>query len=121
MLDSYLDQVVVVDLRSYFVCIGTLTRLDDAFLEMHNADFHDLRDTQTSRENYIAASIATGVKRNRKWVLLTRAEVAVSSGTPEEFVLADLNDARAKLEEVTGARTPDDVLEAIFSRFCIGK
>ena len=25
------------------------------------------------------------------------------------------------LEEVTGARTPDDVLNAIFARFCIGK
>jgi tRNA modification GTPase len=52
---------------------------------------------------------------------LARAEAAASSGTPEEFVLADLNDARARLEEVTGARTPDDVLNAIFSRFCIGK
>ena len=42
-------------------------------------------------------------------------------GTPEEFVLADLNEARARLEEITGARTADDVLHAIFARFCIGK
>jgi tRNA modification GTPase len=39
----------------------------------------------------------------------------------EEFVLADLQDARARLEEITGARTTDDVLAHIFSRFCIGK
>jgi tRNA U34 5-carboxymethylaminomethyl modifying GTPase MnmE/TrmE len=36
-------------------------------------------------------------------------------------VLADLQDARAAFEEVTGRRTPEDVLEHIFTRFCIGK
>ena len=30
-------------------------------------------------------------------------------------------DARRRLEEVTGARTADDVLAEIFSKFCIGK
>ncbi len=52
---------------------------------------------------------------------LERAESAARAGTPEEFVLADLNEARRRLEEVTGARTPDDVLHEIFARFCIGK
>jgi len=39
----------------------------------------------------------------------------------EEFVLADLQAARAKLDEVVGARTTDDLLQHIFERFCIGK
>lgn len=52
---------------------------------------------------------------------LHRAATAAREGTAEEFVAADLTEARARLEEVVGARTPDDVLEAIFSRFCIGK
>jgi tRNA modification GTPase len=52
---------------------------------------------------------------------LRRAAHAAEERTAEEFVAADLTDARALLEEVTGARTPDDVLHAIFSRFCIGK
>jgi tRNA modification GTPase len=52
--------------------------------------------------------------------LLGAAEAA-ERRTPEEFVLADLTDARARLEEVTGRRTPDDVLAAIFQNFCIGK
>ncbi len=39
----------------------------------------------------------------------------------EEFVLADLADARSALEEVSGRRAPDDLLDHIFSRFCIGK
>jgi tRNA modification GTPase len=52
---------------------------------------------------------------------LVRAETATRANTPEEFVLADLSEARRCLEEVTGVRTSDDVLRAIFERFCIGK
>jgi tRNA modification GTPase len=39
----------------------------------------------------------------------------------EEFVLADLQEARAAFEEVTGRRAPDALVEHIFARFCIGK
>jgi len=79
MLDAFLDAKVVVDLSSTFVCMGKLTRYDDHFLEMKNADLHDLRDTETSRENYIAASVATGVKRNRKVVLIRRDQMVAIS------------------------------------------
>jgi hypothetical protein len=75
MLNELLEQKVVVDLRSSFVCLGTLTRFDEQYLELKNADLHDLRDTQTTRENYVAASLATGIKRNRKRVLLNRSEL----------------------------------------------
>jgi tRNA modification GTPase len=52
---------------------------------------------------------------------LDRARDAAAGGMPEEFVLHDLGEARALLEEVTGRRTADDVLGRIFSSFCIGK
>ena len=52
---------------------------------------------------------------------LDRAATAAAANTPEEFVLTDLTEARRRLEEITGARTPDDVLQAIFEKFCIGK
>jgi tRNA modification GTPase len=52
---------------------------------------------------------------------LRRAARAAGARTPEEFVAADLAEARGLLEQVTGGRTPDDVLDAIFSKFCIGK
>lgn len=58
---------------------------------------------------------------SRARAALRRAAAAAADGTPEEFVAADVNEARNLLEEVTGARTADDVLHAIFERFCIGK
>lgn len=52
---------------------------------------------------------------------LEDAERAAKQAAAEEFVLADLDRARIALEELTGKRTPDDVLRHIFERFCIGK
>ncbi|MBO0700286.1 MAG: hypothetical protein J2P46_17940 [Zavarzinella sp.] len=79
MLDEFLNEKVVIDLKSPFVCLGTLARFDDQFIELKGADLHDLRDTKTSRENYVAASVVTGIKRNRKRVLLVRADVVAVS------------------------------------------
>lgn len=51
-----------------------------------------------------------------------RESFAESGGAlPEEFVAADLQQALAALDEVTGRRTADDLLHEIFARFCIGK
>ena len=52
---------------------------------------------------------------------IARAETALDAGATEELVLTDLASARRALEEITGRRTPDDLLAHIFSRFCVGK
>ncbi len=74
-MDKLIGEIVVIDLRSAFVCMGKLTMVTPDYLELRNADLHDLRDTETTRENYVAASAATGIKRNRKKLLLMRAEI----------------------------------------------
>jgi hypothetical protein len=79
MLDEFIGGKVVIDLSSQFVCLGTLVRADEHFFELRNADLHDLRDTQSNREGYVAESVATGIKRNRKRVLISRPEVVAIS------------------------------------------
>jgi tRNA modification GTPase len=54
-------------------------------------------------------------------LLRARAAAGGTAALPEEFVLADLQAARAALEEVTGRRASDDMLAHIFARFCVGK
>ena len=78
-MEEYLNQKVVIDLRAEYVAMGTLKKYDDTFLELRNADLHDLRDTHTSRENYVAAAVTTGIKRNRKKVVIRWSEVVAVS------------------------------------------
>lgn len=52
---------------------------------------------------------------------LLRALALAERHAPEEFVLRDLQTARARFDELFGSRTNADVLERIFDRFCIGK
>jgi tRNA modification GTPase len=52
---------------------------------------------------------------------LSAAAVSVQNGIPHEMVLLDLYNALRALDELTGATTADDILNLIFSTFCIGK
>ena len=52
---------------------------------------------------------------------LAAAETANDSGIPHEFLLADLHGALRSLDSLTGQTTSDDILNRIFSTFCIGK
>ena len=83
MLKELIGQQVIVDLGSTFVCLGTLLRCDEQFLELADADLHDIRDTPTNRENYVAAARASGIIPNRSKVLLVRGEVIAVSRLPD--------------------------------------
>jgi tRNA modification GTPase len=52
---------------------------------------------------------------------LDRARQALAEGATEEMALVDLGAARRSLEEISGRRSPEDLLRHIFSKFCIGK
>lgn len=52
---------------------------------------------------------------------LTAAETANQQNIPHEMLLLDLYRALWALDTLTGQTTPDDVLNLIFSTFCIGK
>jgi len=52
---------------------------------------------------------------------LGHARQATMVGIPHEMLLLDLYAALAPIDAVTGATTADDILNRIFSTFCIGK
>lgn len=54
-------------------------------------------------------------------VALESARNAVGNKIPHEMLLIDLYYALRPLDEMTGATTNDDILNLIFSTFCIGK
>lgn len=52
---------------------------------------------------------------------LTRARDAATQDIPHEMLLLDLYEALSSLDALTGATATDDILNLIFSSFCIGK
>jgi len=84
----------------------------------------DALDVEPRRDRPAMTNVRHIALVDRAHAALTRARDAASAdggSLPEEFVLADLADARAAFEEISGRRTPDDVLEHIFAKFCVGK
>ena len=52
---------------------------------------------------------------------LEKAGAAVAAGIPHEMLLLDLYSALRPIDAITGATSADDILNRIFSTFCIGK
>jgi tRNA modification GTPase len=67
--------------------------------------------TSVRHRNLVQASLAA----------LEAAQSAVQNEVPHEMLLLDLYNALRPLDEITGATTTDDILNLIFSKFCIGK
>src|SRR5271157_72328 len=60
---------------SSYVCLGTFVAYDAQFLELHDADLHDFRDSPATREVYVHDSVRLGIRRNRARVLIRSAEI----------------------------------------------
>ena len=52
---------------------------------------------------------------------LLSAEQAIDQGMPDDLILHDLEAANSELKTIVGQSVPTDLLDEIFSRFCIGK
>ena len=71
-------------------------------------------------------SVLVSDRRHREALVRCREALTRFLGDVElnrefEFLALELREALAALGEITGETTPDQVLEQIFSRFCIGK
>jgi tRNA modification GTPase len=85
-----------------------------------------LRDTilaSAGGEHHVVASTAVRCRESLRLASesLSRASTIVTTGCAEELVAAEIRVALEELGKVVGAVYTDDILDRIFSRFCIGK
>lgn len=88
-----------------------------------------LRDHLKKCAGYVSSGEGTFSARRRHLDALTRAEEFMLHAHTQlqqpqrapELIAEDLRQAQQALGEITGAFTTEDLLGAIFSRFCIGK
>ena len=76
---------------------------------------------ETMRDSSLVTNIRQEALLRRSKGALQRAAEAASAGIPHEMLLLDLYEALEPLDAVTGATTIEQVLDEIFSTFCIGK
>ena len=83
-----------------------------------------LRHSGTATPDAANATLTNTRQRDsiaRTLTALDQAAAAAHAGTPHEMILLDLYEALQALDALTGQTTADDVLNQIFSTFCIGK
>jgi hypothetical protein len=85
-LREMIGQEVVVDVASPYVFLGTLIGEDRHYLILDDADAHDLRDTNTSRELYIVETRRLGIRSNRKRVWVRLSEVVSISALADVVI-----------------------------------
>ena len=101
--------------------IVTSSRTGAGLNELRTAIHNTLR--QQPGECGFVAGTAARVKDSVRLAseAIARSRQLVANGAGEELVAAELRLALVELGKIVGALYTDDILDRIFSRFCIGK
>ncbi len=74
-----------------------------------------------SREGVLITNLRHKTAIDNTIAALTQAIHCLRNGTPVEITALELRNALNHIGEITGIVTPNDILNKIFSNFCIGK
>lgn len=77
--EQLVGQVVVVDLDGPWIAFGRLVRAGHDWLELADADLHDLREGSSTRDVYALETRQLGVRVNRRSLHLPLSQVVALS------------------------------------------
>jgi tRNA modification GTPase len=80
-----------------------------------------LKDWKEARDGVVISNLRHKVAIENARGSIERAIYALNGNQPLEILALELRDALDKLGEIVGAVTTEDILNKIFSDFCIGK
>jgi hypothetical protein len=78
-LGEFIGQVVVVDLAEPYLVIGRLEACGPDHLAFADADLHDHREANSTKEVYALESLKLGVRANRRRVVVPRRQLVAIS------------------------------------------
>jgi tRNA modification GTPase len=116
MVGNKADLPRVADVPRDFIAVSALT----------GAGIEDIREAiapmaSHEQDSGFITSIRHAQLLRESIEALRQARKAAEFGIPHEMLLLDLYAALRPLDAITGATTADDILNRIFSTFCIGK
>jgi tRNA modification GTPase len=89
--------------------------------ELRHAILSLLTKETPTAETAILTNLRQQQAVSKALTALTQAQKAAETAIPHEMILLDLYEALNALDTLTGTTTTDDILNLIFSKFCIGK
>lgn len=119
-LRPYSDHIVHISAKTGF----GLDTLKDKLLETalnKRGGGRGIPGTDSESNGVIVTNIRHKTALDKALDALKRASDAMESGQPLEIIAFDMRDALDRLGEIVGAVTTEDLLDRIFSEFCIGK
>lgn len=93
----------------------------EGMIRLREAILHAITRGAPHREEGFITSIRHEGLLRESLEYCEKARLAVASRIPHEMLLLDLYCALRPIDAITGATTADDILNRIFSTFCIGK
>lgn len=119
-LKQRIDRAAVSELlprlRQFEVSALTRQGLDELRTALHDC-FLD----SAAEPEIVVTNVRHKAALDRARSSLVEVHRAMDDGLPPDIVAVDLQEARDSLEEIIGTVTNDDILDRIFSQFCIGK
>ena len=114
------DNKVILNSKKDIIEISALNKNGIDILYNKMAELFSVEDMNT--ENY---SIITNIRHkeaitNAKNSIL-KVEETINSGIPIDIVAINLKDAIEELNKITGENVTEDIINQIFSKFCLGK
>ncbi len=98
----------------------TMFEIIDGFAMWYMRSFSN-NSTTTMRIQYDCVGCGQAALLQQAADALTKAREAALAGESNEFTALDLRAALKHIGEITGAVWNDDILNAVFGKFCIGK
>jgi len=100
----------------------SLSAKTGAGMELLEAALLDIAGWQSGEDAFIARERhVQALARSAEYLAAARVEIEAHPSPALELFAENLRLAQSALFDITGEFTPDDLLGAIFSRFCIGK
>ena len=102
------------------VSISALT--GQGFEKLNEVIFHTVVNKNIDRNPaHIVPNIRHKTALTNASMFVEKASINLINGFPLEIVAEDLSWAKNAIDEITGNRTTEEILENIFATFCIGK
>jgi tRNA modification GTPase len=107
--------------RRTHASIGTSALTGTGLPELRRAIFSIITKEAPNAETALLTNLRQQQSVSAALGALTRAKLAAINMIPHEMILLDLYEALHSLDALTGSTTSEDILNLIFSKFCIGK